>query len=80
MKQQNKQKINEIKQKFPSLKKSRKILKKFDNIPKYKPPGIDINIQGKQRNKYKMRVSGARNKPQLDKIINFMNIYQKILL
>lgn len=68
------EKINEVKQKFPSLKKSRKILKKFDNIPKYKPPGIDINIQGKQRNKYKMRISGARNKAQLDKIINFMNI------
>ena len=67
-------KINEVKSKFPNLKKSRKILKKMDNIPKYKPPGINIDIQGKQRSKYKMRISGARNKYQLDKIINFMNI------
>jgi hypothetical protein len=67
-------KIEEVKQRFTSLKKSRKVLKKFDNIPKYKPPGIDVNIQGKQRDKYKMRVSGARNKYQLDKIVNFMNI------
>ncbi len=68
------EKILDVKSKFPNLKKSRKILKKLDNIPKYKPPGINIDIQGKQRTNYKMRVSGARNKYQLDKIINFMNI------
>jgi hypothetical protein len=68
------EKIMDVKNKFPNLKKSRKVLKKLDNIPKYKPPGINIDIQGKQRSKYKMRISGARNKYQLDKIINFMNI------
>jgi len=67
-------KILEVKEKFPNLKKSRKILKTMNVIPKYKPPGIDINIQGKLRSKYKMRISGARNKYQLDKIISFMNI------
>jgi len=67
-------KINYVIEKYPNLKKSRNILKKFENIPKYKPPGIGIDIQGKQRNKYKMRISGARSKTQLDTIIEFMNI------
>ena len=60
--------------KHPNLKKSRKILKKLENIPKYKPPGIGVDIQGKQRDRYKIRVSGARNREQLDRIITFMNI------
>jgi len=68
------EKINFVIEKYPTLKKSRNVLKKFENIPKYKPPGIGIDIQGKQRNKYKMRISGARTKVQLDYIINFMNI------
>ena len=68
------EKINFVMEKYPNLKKSRNILKKFENIPKYKPPGIGIDIQGKQRNKYKMRISGARSKIQLDGIIEFMNI------
>lgn len=63
-----------VKSKYPNLKKSRKILKKLENIPKYKPPGIDIDIQGKQPEKYKIRISGARDKTQLDRIILFMNI------
>ena len=67
-------KINYIIEKFPNLKKSRNVLKRFENIPKYKPPGIGIDIQGKHRNKYKMRISGTRSKDQLDDIIKFMNI------
>ena len=66
--------IVKAKAKYPNLKKSRKILKKLDNIPKYKPPGIGIDVQGKQREKYKIRISGARNKEQLSRIILFMNI------
>ncbi len=68
------EKINAVIEKYPNLRKSRNILKKFENIPKYKPPGIGIDIQGKQRNKYKMRISGARSKIQLADIILFMNI------
>jgi hypothetical protein len=67
-------KISYVIEKYPSLKKSRNVLKKFENIPKYKPPGIGIDIQGKQRNKYKMRISGARSQLQLNGIIHFMNI------
>jgi hypothetical protein len=63
-----------VKAKYPHLKRARKNLKKMENIPKYKPPGIGIDIQGKEPEKYKIRISGARNKTQLTKIITFMNI------
>ena len=63
-----------VKSRYPNLKKSRKVLKKLENIPKYKPPGIGIDIQGKQPEKYKIRISGARDKEQLGRIIVFMNI------
>lgn len=66
--------IIKIRQKFPNMRKSRKILKKLDVIPKYKPPGIGIDIQGKQRDKYKIRISGARDKGQLDRMLDFLNI------
>lgn len=66
--------IERVRTKYPNIKRSRKILKKLEDIPKYKPPGIGIDIQGKQRDKYKIRISGARDKPQLDRIIMFMNI------
>jgi hypothetical protein len=66
--------IKKVKEKYPNIKKSRKILKKLENVPKYKPPGIGIDIQGKQIDRYKIRISGARNKSQLNRIIQFMNI------
>ena len=66
--------IQSVREKYPNLKKSRKILKKLENIPKYKPPGIGVDIQGKTRNKYKMRIAGARDREQLDRIIVFMNV------
>jgi hypothetical protein len=66
--------IDRVRNKYPTIKKSRKILKKLENIPKYKPPGIGVDIQGRQRDRYKIRVSGARNQNQLDRIITFMNI------
>ena len=66
--------IERVKNKYPNIKKSRKMLKKLENIPKYKPPGIGIDIQGKQRDRYKIRISGARNKEQLDRIILFYSI------
>lgn len=63
-----------VKQRYPNIKKSRKVLKKLENIPKYKPQGIGIDIQGKQPEKYKIRISGARDKIQLNRIIKFMNV------
>lgn len=66
--------IERVRGKYPSIKQHRKTLKKVENIPKYKAPGIAIDIQGKLRDKYKIRISGARNKEQLDRMMTFMNI------
>jgi len=66
--------IDKVKKKYPNIKLSRKILKKMENIPKCKLPGIGIEIQGKHRENYKMRISGSRDYEQLTKITNFMNV------
>jgi len=66
--------ISYVKGKYPNIKKSRNILKKIENIPKYKPPGIGIDIQGKKRENYKIRISGARNHDQMDRIVDFLNV------
>ena len=66
--------IERVKAKYPKIKRSRRILKKLENIPKYKPPGIGIDIQGKDPTKYKIRISGVRTEDQLDRIITFLNI------
>ena len=65
--------IERIQFKYPNLKKVRKILKKLEKIPKYKPPGIGIDIQGKYKEKYKIRISGARDNEQLTRMNKFMN-------
>jgi len=36
--------VQKIKQRYPNLKKSRKVLKKLEISPKYKSPGIDIGV------------------------------------
>jgi len=66
--------IQKTRLKYPNLKKSRKILKKLENLPKYKSQGIGIDIQGKTKDRYKIRISGARTKDQLERIVEFMNI------
>jgi hypothetical protein len=66
--------IKSVKERYPNIKKSRKVLKKLDELPKYSPPGIGIDIQGKQRDNYKVRITGARSRKQLDLIISFMNV------
>lgn len=71
---QAEKKINDIRDKFPYLKKAGRVLRKFDNIPRFKAPGIDVNIQGKSKDNYKLRISGSRNKKQLDDICQFIGI------
>jgi hypothetical protein len=66
--------IDLVNKRYPIIKKTRRVLKTLDEVPRYRPPGIDINIQGKKVEKYKMRISGARGEEQLNKIIEFMNI------
>jgi hypothetical protein len=56
------------------IKKSTKLLKKLKAMPKSKPPGIGIDIQGRDKERYKIRITGARNKEQLDEIIDFMKV------
>jgi hypothetical protein len=56
------------------IKKSTKLLKKLKAMPKSKPPGIGIDIQGRDKERYKIRITGARNKEQLDEIIYFMKV------
>jgi hypothetical protein len=68
------EKIEQVRSRYPVLKKTRKVLKKFENIPKYKPPGIGIDLQGKSRDNYKIRVTGARSKEQLQRINAFIKI------
>ena len=48
--------------------------KKMKALPRSKPPGIGIDIQGRDRDKYKIRITGARNKEQLNDIIDLMRV------
>ena len=68
------QKIRDANEKFSYLKKGRNILKKFENIPRAKPAGVEVDIQGKSRENYKIRISGARSQWQLNEILRLMNI------
>jgi len=68
------QKIRETRDKYPFLKKARNILKKFENIPRAKPSGVEVDIQGKSVENYKIRVSGARSQWQLNQILKLMNV------
>jgi hypothetical protein len=69
-----KEEYERVKLKYPNLKKSRRVFKKIENVSKYKPPGIAIDIQGKSEDNYKIRISGARDKSQLTRMITFLNI------
>lgn len=66
--------ITTVSSKYSNIKKGRKILKEFKNIPRKKPLGIGIEIQGKSKKKYKIRISGCRNEKQLMDIISFLNV------
>jgi hypothetical protein len=56
------------------IKKSKKLLKRFKTMPKSKPPGIGIDIQGRDRDNYKIRITGSRNKDQLEEIVSFIKV------
>lgn len=66
--------VQKIKQRYPNIRKSRKNLKKIETLPKYKSPGISIDIIGKQKENYKIRMYGIRDSEQLDRMVQFMNI------
>ncbi len=70
-----KEEIIKVRVKFPNITKAKKgQLKSSSDLQKFKPPGIGIDIQGKIPEKYKIRISGAREQYQLERIIIFMNV------
>lgn len=74
LEQQAQDDIDRVNQKNKNIKKSRKILKKMEDITKQKLMGISVEIQGKTADKYKMRISGTKSVSQLDRILIFLNI------
>ena len=56
------------------LDKVKKNLKKIKSMPKSKPPGIGIDIQGRSQDKYKIRITGSRSKEQLNEIVSFIKV------
>lgn len=62
-----------VKEKYSNIiKKTQNISKKMTALPKTNQPGIEINIVGKDPDNYKLRITGARNKFQLDEIVKFI--------
>jgi hypothetical protein len=66
--------INKIKTKYAHIIRNSRKTKKIENAPKYKLSGINIEIQGKSLDNYKIRISGTRNHYQLSKITDLLNV------
>ena len=67
--------LDYVREKYQNvIRKSKKMLHKLKALPNTKPPGIGIDIQGRDKERYKIRITGARNKEQLDEIIDFMKV------
>jgi len=67
--------LEEVRKKYAKiLGKTKRKLRKLTQLPKSKPPGINIDIQGRDPSNYKIRITGARSKEQLDEIIEFIKV------
>ena len=67
--------LDNVKSKYGKiLGKMKKILRKLKSMPKSKPPGIGIDIQGRSSDNYKIRITGARSKRQLEEILEFVKV------
>ena len=53
-------KIQEVKDNF-KIRRSRRVLKKLDQIPKQSTPGIDVNIQGKTIENFEAESFGKKH-------------------
>lgn len=71
-----KKKILEVSEKYPVNKRKGKVLKRLETITPYKPPGVAVEIQGKNPESYKVKVIGSRNEYQMMEITTFI---QKLL-
>ena len=56
------------------IKKTKKNFKKLKILPRAKPPGIGVDFQGRDKNNYKVKIAGARNKNQLTDIEKFIKV------
>ena len=56
------------------LSKTKKKLRSLKTMPRSKPPGIGIDIQGRNSDNYKIRITGARSKEQLNEILAFVKV------
>jgi len=66
--------IDIVRKKYGKMLGKIKNLVKIKALPKAKPPGIGIDIQGRTSENYKIRITGARSRIQLDEIISFIKI------
>lgn len=71
--EQAEKEINNVKEKYKSiinkLKGTRKTMEKI----KTNKQGVDIKIQGRDNQNYKLRIDGSRSKKQLNNILDLMN-------
>ena len=66
--------LDSVKGKYSKILEKVKSSKKLKSMPKSKPPGIGIDIQGRNRENYKIRITGARSKNQLNEILSFIKV------
>jgi hypothetical protein len=66
--------IDYVRDKFKKSLNKMKKLKKIKISSKNKLPGIGIDIQGREKENYKIRISGARNREQLVEIEKFIKV------
>ena len=69
-KEKAKQEIEEVKN---NKSKIISTLKKLDEIPSYKNPGTRIDMQGASSDRYKIKISGAKDIKEMNRILIFLN-------
>ena len=68
--------IENVQQKYKfNKRKKTKTSKRIDKLPRYKQPGININIQSSQSDQYIIRITGCKGKDLLKRIIIFMSTF-----
>lgn len=65
--------FNNVIEKYPKITQYKKKTKYINENIKYKTSGIEVSIQGKKQENYKIRLSGIRNVEQLILINNIIN-------
>jgi len=65
--------FNNVIEKYPKITQYKKKTKYINENIKYKTAGIEVSIQGKKQENYKIRLSGIRNIEQLILINNIIN-------